>query len=95
MKLCSLILRIQMRLYIFFCLPLNLFTPLEQNMPYDHSDIGLWKHLPLLEEKLDSWDLLFLPKMLATSSVGNETIWKDKQSWSTPAATSVGALLFD
>ncbi len=32
-------------------------APPEQNMLYDHSvtpDIGLWRHPPLLEEKLDS-----------------------------------------
>lgn len=49
------ILRIQMRLYYFLPpFPVNIFTPLEQNLLCDHSDIGLWMHLPPLEQKLDS-----------------------------------------
>lgn len=40
------------------------------------------------------WGALILPKMSATSNIGNKTTWGDKQSWSGPTVTAEGALLF-
>lgn len=70
-------------------------TSPEQNMPQDRSGYWIIEASPAVVVKAWLWGALILPKMLATSDIGNKTTLRDKQSWSAPTVTAEGALLFD
>lgn len=82
-----------MLFFLFFVI--FFLTSPEQNMPQDRSGYWIIEASPAVVVKAWLWGALILPKMLATSDIGNKTTLRDKQSWSAPTVTAEGALLFD